>query len=68
MIAARIPQRVGWLAPAVLAIVLMITPVLAADDASEAWLALVKGGHVAVIRHGECAARLWRRPARLQAR
>ena len=52
MTAARIPQRLGQLTPAVLAIALMITPVLAADDTSEAWVALVKGGHVAVIRHG----------------
>jgi len=29
----------------------MITPDLAADDSNEAWAALVKGGHVAVIRH-----------------
>jgi phosphohistidine phosphatase SixA len=52
MIAAQIPHRVGQLAPSVLAILLMITPGLAADDSSEAWAALVKGGHVAVIRHG----------------
>jgi phosphohistidine phosphatase SixA len=52
VIAARIPHRVGQLAPSVLAILLMITPGLAADDSSEAWAALVKGGHVAVIRHG----------------
>jgi phosphohistidine phosphatase SixA len=39
-------------APAVLAIFLLITPGLAADDSNEAWAALVKGGHVAVIRHG----------------
>lgn len=52
MIAARIPHRVGHLAAAGLAILVMITPGLAADDSSEAWAALVKGGHVAVIRHG----------------
>jgi phosphohistidine phosphatase SixA len=52
MIAARIPLRVGQLAPSVLAIVLMITSALAADDSNEAWAALVKGGHVAVVRHG----------------
>jgi phosphohistidine phosphatase SixA len=52
MIAARILQRVGRLAPSVLATVLIITPGLAAADSSEAWAALVKGGHVALIRHG----------------
>jgi len=52
MIAARIPHRVGRLALSVLAILLMITPGLAAADSNEAWAALVKGGHVAVIRHG----------------
>ena len=51
MIAVRIPHRVGRWTPPVLAILLMITPGLAADDSSEAWAALVKGGHVAVIRH-----------------
>jgi phosphohistidine phosphatase SixA len=49
---ARIPRRVGQLAPSVLAVLLIITPGLAADDSNEAWAALVKGGHVAVIRHG----------------
>ena len=29
-----------------------ITPGLAAGDSEEAWAALVKGGHVALIRHG----------------
>jgi phosphohistidine phosphatase SixA len=52
MIAARIPHRVGQFAPSVLAILLMITPGLAADDSNEGWAALVKGGHVVVIRHG----------------
>ena len=32
--------------------VLIITPAVAADDSKEAWAALVKGGHVALIRHG----------------
>ena len=36
----------------VLAILLMATPGLAADDSKEAWAALANGGHVAVIRHG----------------
>jgi len=52
MIAPRIPRQVGQLAPSVLAILLIVTPGLAADDSNEAWAALVKGGHVAVIRHG----------------
>ncbi len=51
-------RQVGQLAPAVLAILLMITPGLADNDSNEAWAALVKGGHVAVIRHGNV-----RRPA-----
>ena len=41
----------GFLA-APLAICLLATPVAAADDSKEAWAALVKGGHVALIRHG----------------
>src|SRR5438093_11301401 len=52
MIAPRIPRQVGQLAPSVLAIFLIVTPGLATDDSNEAWAALVKGGHVAVIRHG----------------
>jgi phosphohistidine phosphatase SixA len=52
MIAPPIPRQVGQLAPSVLAIFLIVTPGLAADDSNEAWAALVKGGHVAVIRHG----------------
>ena len=52
MIAARVPGRVGRLAAGVLAILLMIPPRLAADNADEAWAALAKGGHVALIRHG----------------
>src|SRR5258707_2483073 len=41
----------GFLA-APLAIWLLATPLAAADDSKEAWAALVKGGHVALIRHG----------------
>jgi phosphohistidine phosphatase SixA len=52
MLAARVPRQLRQLAPSVLAALLLITPGLAADDANEAWAALVKGGHVAVIRHG----------------
>lgn len=52
MIGARIRRQLGQLAPSVLAVLLIITPGVAADDSNEAWAALVKGGHVAVIRHG----------------
>src|SRR2546425_12086319 len=37
---------------AALAISLVVTSALAAEDAEEAWEALAKGGHVALIRHG----------------
>ena len=50
--AARGLRRFGPLAPSVLTILLITAPGLAADDSNEAWAALVKGGHVAVIRHG----------------
>ena len=49
---SRILAHVGRVALCVLAISPVITPGLAADDSKEAWAALVKGGHVAVIRHG----------------
>ena len=52
MVESRILCHVGRVAPCVLAISLIITPGLAAADSKEAWAALVKGGHVAVIRHG----------------
>jgi len=52
MSAARIPHRVGQLAASVLAIFLMFTQGLAGDNSDEAWAALAKGGHVALIRHG----------------
>ena len=42
----------GRLALSFLAISLIITPGVAADDSTEAWAALVQGGHVALIRHG----------------
>ena len=42
----------GRLASCVLAISLIITPDVAADDSKEASVALAKGGHVASIRHG----------------
>jgi broad specificity phosphatase PhoE len=37
---------------AALAFWLLAAPVAAADDSREAWAALVTGGHVALIRHG----------------
>ena len=52
MIAARGPRLFGLLSPSLLAILLIATPGLTADDSTEAWAALVKGGHVALIRHG----------------
>ena len=44
--------KLVWFSLAALTISLVITPVLAAEDAKEAWEALVQGGHVALIRHG----------------
>jgi hypothetical protein len=56
MPAARPVWIHGWVArsaPFVLAVLLGVTPGLSADDSNAAWTALVKGGHVAVIRsHG----------------
>jgi phosphohistidine phosphatase SixA len=52
VIESRLLRQFGRLASCVLAISLIITPGLAADDSQEAWAALVKGGHVALIRHG----------------
>ena len=52
MRAARFRRRVGPVAASVLAILLMVAPGLAGDDSSDAWAALAKGGHVALIRHG----------------
>ena len=49
---SRILGHVVRVALCVLAISPVITPGLAADDSKDAWAALVKGGHVAVIRHG----------------
>lgn len=47
-----IPYRLARVASFVLGISLSVTPGLAAGDSEEAWAALVKGGHVALIRHG----------------
>lgn len=52
MSAARFRHRVDQLAASVLSILLMAAPAIAGDDSIEAWAALAKGGHVALIRHG----------------
>ena len=52
MMAARMACRLGLLTPSLLFVLLIVTSGVAADDSSDAWAALVKGGHVAVIRHG----------------
>jgi hypothetical protein len=44
--------RFGRAAPFILAISLIVTSVLTADDSKNAWDALVAGGHAALIRHG----------------
>lgn len=49
MIESRIVRR---FIPSALAMSLLIARAVAADDAKEAWAALAKGGHVALIRHG----------------
>ena len=52
MIESRILRQIGRLAPGVLTISLIIAPGVAADDAKAPWAALLTGGHVALIRHG----------------
>jgi phosphohistidine phosphatase SixA len=52
VIEARILCQFARVAPCILAILLIITSGLAADDSKEAWAALVRGGHIALIRHG----------------
>jgi broad specificity phosphatase PhoE len=49
---SRILRQLGQSALCVVAVWLVITPGWAADDSKEAWAALVKGGYVALIRHG----------------
>ena len=49
---ALIRHALGPLAASVAAVALMIAPACAGDAASDAWAALAKGGHVALIRHG----------------
>jgi len=45
-------QNRAGLAAAALAVSLVAVPARAADDSAPAWAALVEGGHVALIRHG----------------
>src|SRR6266700_3871517 len=52
MTKSRFLHRLARVSSCVLGISLSITPGLAAGDSEEAWAALVKGGHVALIRHG----------------
>lgn len=56
MIESRVLFRVGRVALCVLAISLIITPGVTSADPNDAWAALVKGGHVALIRHGNAPA------------
>jgi hypothetical protein len=39
-------------APCLVAMALTVAPGVAAEDATVAWAALVQGGHVALMRHG----------------
>lgn len=55
MVTERILHRIGPMAAAVFAGALMTTPGVAADTADEGWAALVKGGHVAMLRHGNAS-------------
>jgi len=49
---ARLATHMKRLPLAALAIWLLAAPLPAAADSQEAWAALVSGGHVALIRHG----------------
>ena len=49
---AWLGRRVGRLAASALAVLLTVAPGLAGDSSDEAWAALAKGGHIALIRHG----------------
>jgi hypothetical protein len=51
MIESRTVRHLGWVASS-LALSLILAPTVAADDSKAAWAALAKGGHVALIRHG----------------
>jgi phosphohistidine phosphatase SixA len=44
--------QIGRLALSFLAVALVLAPALAAEDSEPAWAALAKGGHIALIRHG----------------
>jgi len=48
----RVSSRLVIVAAALLTVLLASRPGFTADEVDEAWAALVKGGHVAVIRHG----------------
>lgn len=52
MIESRILSQFARVAPCVLATLLIVAPGLAAGESVEGWAPLVKGGHVALIRHG----------------
>ena len=52
MIESRILSQFARVAPCVLATLLIVAPGLAAGESVEGWVALVKGGHVELIRHG----------------
>lgn len=52
MVAAHFRRLIGRAVLPVFVLSLVITPGLAADESNEAWAALAKGGHVALIRHG----------------
>jgi phosphohistidine phosphatase SixA len=45
-------ESVSRLVLTLLAAALIVAPPAAADDSQQAWAALVKGGHVALVRHG----------------
>lgn len=45
-------RPVGRFALCALALALVITPAAASDESTAAWKALARGGHVALIRHG----------------
>lgn len=52
MTRSHIPFRLARVALCVLAAVLIVTPGPAVGDSEGGWAALVEGGHVALIRHG----------------
>ena len=52
MTESRLVRQFSGFAAFALVISLIVRPALAADESTEAWAALAKGGHVALIRHG----------------